>query len=488
MLELIEGLAVFNVELFLVLASLGLLLVGAFQKNDNVVLYLSVAAIGFACFLNFVHFSDQMYAFSNMLESNFFIQFGKMLILISSLFVLLIATNETQKFELPILVLLSTSGMLILTSAYNFITLYLGLELMSLPLYILAAFNRNDSRSTEAGLKYFILGAIASGVFLMGTSLIYGFTGAINFGNVYDYYLNLTEGESVSMPLGFLVGMVFVVTAFCFKISAVPFHMWTPDVYQGSPTLITMFFASAPKVAGFIILIKILTNPFADLYVQWQQVVLFASIASMLVGSLGAIMQVNFKRLLAYSSIGHVGFALGGLATAEPYGVQGILIYLAIYITMTIGTFGAIIMLKKGEKNIVNIEDFAGLSKSCPNIAICITIFMMSMAGIPPLAGFFAKYFILVPLMKAEMYATAVIFVIASVISAFYYLNIVKVIYFDAEDKKASVHANLAFKFVVLICVLFNIVFLTMPSYLVNITQIASMSLVHEDSKADVTQ
>ncbi|MFN8832807.1 MAG: NADH-quinone oxidoreductase subunit N, partial [Alphaproteobacteria bacterium] len=240
MLELIEGLAVFNVELFLVLASLGLLLVGAFQKNDNVVLYLSVAAIGFACFLNFVHFSDQMYAFSNMLESNFFIQFGKMLILISSLFVLLIATNETQKFELPILVLLSTSGMLILTSAYNFITLYLGLELMSLPLYILAAFNRNDSRSTEAGLKYFILGAIASGVFLMGTSLIYGFTGAINFGNVYDYYLNLTEGESVSMPLGFLVGMVFVVTAFCFKISAVPFHMWTPDVYQGSPTLITM--------------------------------------------------------------------------------------------------------------------------------------------------------------------------------------------------------------------------------------------------------
>ncbi|MFN8833262.1 MAG: NADH-quinone oxidoreductase subunit N, partial [Alphaproteobacteria bacterium] len=237
-----------------------------------------------------------------------------------------------------------------------------------------------------------------------------------------------------------------------------------------------------------IILIKILTNPFADLYVQWQQVVLFASIASMLVGSLGAIMQVNFKRLLAYSSIGHVGFALAGLSTAEPYGVQGVLIYLAIYITMTIGTFGAIIMLKKGEKNIVNIEDFAGLSKSCPNIAICITIFMMSMAGIPPLAGFFAKYFILVPLMKAEMYATAVIFVIASVISAFYYLNIVKVIYFDAEDKKASVHANLAFKFVVLICVLFNIVFLTMPSYLVNITQIASMSLVHEDSKADVTQ
>ena len=472
MLELIEGIYIFNVEFFIIVAALGLLLVGAFQKSSNVVLYLAITVLAVACFLNFTNFSFQAYAFSNMLESNFFIQFGKMLILISALFVLLIATNDKQSFELPILILLATSGMMILTSAFNFITVYLGLELMSLPLYILAAFNKNDSRSTEAGLKYFVLGAIASGIFLMGVSLIYMFTGSINFADIY----NMEQNESV----GYLIGMVFVVAAFCFKISAVPFHMWAPDVYQGSPTLVTMFFASAPKVAGFIILIKILMSPFSVLYPQWQQVILVASIASMAVGSLGAIMQTNFKRLLAYSSIGHVGFALAGLATADPYGVQGVLIYLAIYITMTIGVFGSIMMMQKGNKNIVNIVDFAGLSKSCPNMAIIITVFMMSMAGIPPLAGFFAKYFVLVPLMKAEMYITSVIFVIASVISAFYYLNIVKVMYFDAEDKKATVYANWAFKFVVLVCVLFNVAFLAMPSYLVNITQVASISLIKE--------
>lgn len=478
MFEVMENLMLFFAEGVLVLSALFLLLIGAFRKNFDVILYGAILAMCVALFLVVSLSPEQSYGFNKMLETNGFVQYSKVLILISSIMILLIATSSKVSLELPILILLSTSGMMILVSAFNLMTLYLGLELMSLPLYILAAFNRDNSKSTEAGMKYFIMGAVASGLFLMGTTLVYGFTGSINFTAVYDYYLNISaDGDSVAMPIGFLVGLVFIIAAFAFKISAVPFHMWTPDVYEGAPTLFTAFFASAPKVAGFAILVKVLMDPFAELYIQWQQIILFVSIASMLVGSLGAIMQKNFKRLLAYSSIGHVGFALAGLVTAEIEGVKGVLIYLSIYLTMTVGAFGIIMLLRKDGKSITKIADFAGLAKSCPNAALAMTVFVMSMAGIPPLAGFFAKYFILLPLMRAEMYITAVVFVISSVIAAFYYLNIVKLMYFDSHEGQTKASGNLAFRFVICICVLFNVGFLLSPTSIIVLAEKASGAL-----------
>ncbi|MDF3048087.1 MAG: nuoN [Candidatus Midichloriaceae bacterium] len=472
-----ESLSLFLPEVIMVLGAISVLMLGAFDWNRFAPIFAIAITITVAFFTIKASQVDAK-AFSGMMQLNAFVGYGKMLIVLASAFVLLLTLHEKRKFELPVLIMLSTAGMMFLVSANSLLTLYISLELMSLPSYIMAAFDRDRSKSTEAGMKYFILGSIASGLFLLGTTFVYGFTGAVGFDGIYDYYVTISsDAESTAMPIGFLIGLVFIIVAISFKISAAPFHMWTPDVYQGAPTIITTFFASAPKVAGFIILIKLLLDPFSELYVQWQQIALAISIASMFVGALGAIMQNNFKRLLAYSSIGHVGFMLAGVVTAENEGVQGVLVYLAIYLTMTLATFACLLLLKKDGKLIEDIYDLAGLAKSHPSVALGLAALMLSMAGIPPLAGFFAKFYVLIPLIKTEMYSLAVTFVIASVISAFYYLKIIKIAYFDVQNKKLELTASPIIKSTMFLGVAFNVLYILAPAWLITAAEAASLVL-----------
>ena len=334
-----------------------------------------------------------------------------------------LAAEGQEKFEFPILILLSTTGMMMLISAADLIALYLGLELMSLALYVVAASNRDSVASTEAGLKYFVLGALSSGMLLYGASLIYGFTGTVNFTGIAQ-----AAGQG---GLGLTFGLVFLFAGFCFKVSAVPFHMWTPDVYEGAPTPVTAFFASAPKIAAMAIFVRAPITAFPEITPQWQQIVTFVAIASVTLGSFAAIGQRNIKRLMAYSSIGHMGFALVGLAAGTPEGVQGVVIYMAIYLAMTLGTFACILTMRRDGRMVEEISDLAGLARTNPALAFFLGVLLFSLAGIPPLAGFFAKYFVFLAAIKAGLYVLAVIGVLASVVGAYYYLAIVKVMYFD---------------------------------------------------------
>ena len=336
--------------------------------------------------------------------------------------------EKQQKFEYGVLFLLSTLGMLLLISANDLIALYLGLEMMSLPLYVVAASNRDNIRSTEAGLKYFVLGALSSGMLLYGASLIYGFTGTINFAGI-------AKATGQGAEIGLIFGLVFMFVGFCFKISAVPFHMWTPDVYEGAPTPVTAFFAAAPKVAGIAIFVRATMVAFPGIAHEWQQIVVFVSIASMALGAFAAIGQRNIKRLMAYSSIGHMGFALVGLAAGTPEGVQGVLIYMSIYVAMTLGVFAAILAMRRDGKFVESIGDLAGLARTHPTMAFFLAMLLFSLAGIPPLAGFFAKFYVFLAAIKAGLYVLAVIGVLSSVVGAFYYLTIVKIMYFDEPVK-----------------------------------------------------
>jgi len=336
--------------------------------------------------------------------------------------------EKQQKFEYGVLFLLSTLGMLLLISANDLIALYLGLEMMSLPLYVVAASNRDNVRSTEAGLKYFVLGALSSGMLLYGASLIYGFTGTVNFASI-------AKATGQGTNLGLIFGLVFMFVGFCFKISAVPFHMWTPDVYEGAPTPVTAFFAAAPKVAGIAIFVRATVVAFPGITHEWQQIVVFVSIASMVLGAFAAIGQRNIKRLMAYSSIGHMGFALVGLAAATPEGVQGVLVYMSIYVAMTLGTFAVILSMRRDGMYVENISDLAGLARTHPTMAFFLAMLLFSLAGIPPLAGFFAKFYVFLAAIKAGLYTLAVIGVLSSVVGAYYYLNIVKIMYFDEPVK-----------------------------------------------------
>jgi NADH-quinone oxidoreductase subunit N len=336
--------------------------------------------------------------------------------------------EKQQKFEYGVLFLLSTLGMLLLISANDLIALYLGLEMMSLPLYVVAASNRGNVRSTEAGLKYFVLGALSSGMLLYGASLIYGFTGTVNFAGI-------AKATGQGTNLGLIFGLVFMFVGFCFKISAVPFHMWTPDVYEGAPTPVTAFFAAAPKVAGIAIFVRATVVAFPGITHEWQQIVVFVSIASMVLGAFAAIGQRNIKRLMAYSSIGHMGFALVGLAAATPEGVQGVLVYMSIYVAMTLGTFAVILSMRRDGMYVENISDLAGLARTHPTMAFFLAMLLFSLAGIPPLAGFFAKFYVFLAAIKTGLYTLAVIGVLSSVVGAYYYLNIVKIMYFDEPVK-----------------------------------------------------
>jgi NADH-quinone oxidoreductase subunit N len=373
-----------------------------------------------------------------------------------------------QRFEYSVLILLSTLGMLMLISAADLIALYLGLELMSLPLYVIAASHRNTLRSTEAGLKYFVLGALSSGMLLYGASLIYGFTGTVNFAAIAQ-----AAGQG---GVGLIFGIVFLFAGFCFKVSAVPFHMWTPDVYEGAPTPVTAFFAAAPKVAGIAMFVRAAVMAFPGITSQWQQIVVFVAIASMALGSFAAIGQRNFKRLMAYSSIGHMGFALVGLAAGTSEGVQGVLVYIAIYVTMTLGVFAVILSMRRSTGMVETIDQLAGLARTQPTMAFFLAMLLFSMAGVPPLAGFFAKFYVFLAAIKAGLYALAVIGVVTSVIGAYYYLAIVKIMYFDEPVEKFE-QMPYELRVVLAICGLFNIFFFVYPAPLVGIASAAAHSL-----------
>ena len=375
--------------------------------------------------------------------------------------------QSRRMFEFAILVMLSTVGMMVLISAGDLIMLYLGLELMSLALYVVAASNRDNVKSTEAGLKYFVLGALASGMLLYGASLIYGFTGTVSWG---------IAAAAKTGSVGIVFGLVFLLAGLCFKVSAVPFHMWTPDVYEGAPTPVTAFFASAPKVAAMAVFTRVVLTAFSGVASEWQQIVVFVAIASMALGSFGAIGQRNIKRMMAYSSIGHMGFALVGLAAGTVEGAQGVVLYITIYAAMTFGAFTVILAMNRNGQPLEQISDFAGLSRTNPLLAFFFAMLLFSLAGIPPLAGFFAKFYVFTAAIKAGLFTLSVIGVITSVIGAFYYLNVIKVMYFD-EQAEATDAVRVELRTVVAVTALFNMLFFAYPGPLVSAATTAAKSL-----------
>jgi NADH-quinone oxidoreductase subunit N len=417
-------------ELILVVGAMALLMIGAW-RGDRVTAGLSGLAVMLlvvAGVLIATMGGDKIVAFGGSFVVDPFARFLKLLVLVGSVGAILLSVEfrrdlDRRRFEYPILILLATAGMLLLISAGDLIALYLGFETMSLALYVLAAIDRDSARATEAGLKYFVLGALSSGMLLYGASLIYGFAGTVSFTGIAT--------AATAGGIGLIFGLVFLFAGLCFKVSAVPFHMWTPDVYQGAPTPVTAFFAAAPKVAAIAIFMRVSITAFPAITTQWQQIIVFVSIASMALGSFAAIGQRNIKRLMAYSSIGHMGFALVGLAAGTAQGIQGVLVYMAIYVTMTLGTFACIIAMRRKGKAVEDLTDLAGLARTKPMMAFFFAMLMFSMAGVPPLAGFFAKFYVFLAAVQAGLFTLAVLGVITSVVGAYYYLLIVKIMYFD---------------------------------------------------------
>ena len=417
-------------EIVLAAGALVLVLIGAIRGERSVGLItgLALALIILVGALVFVR-TGKAVTFNGSFVQDDFARFMKIAALVGSGVALVMSIDfwrgeRVDRFEYAILIVLSTLGMMMMISAGDLIALYLGLELMSLALYVVAAIHRDNVRATEAGLKYFVLGALSSGMLLYGASLIYGFTGSVSFGGIATA---LKDHSST----GVIFGLVFVMAGLCFKISAVPFHMWTPDVYEGAPTPVTAFFAAAPKMAAMALAVRVVITAFPGILTQWQQIIVFVSIASMGLGAFAAIGQRNIKRLMAYSSIGHMGFALVGLAAGTTEGVQGVAIYMAIYLVMTLGSFAVILAMKRRDVYVENIDDLAGLGRTAPATAFVFAMLMFSLAGIPPLAGFFAKWYVFAAAVHANLYTLAVIGVLTSVVSTFYYLRIVKVMYFD---------------------------------------------------------
>ena len=416
-------------EVFLTLSIFSILMIGVFIKNSfNLIFNFSslILIITIGIILN--NPNNQEKIFLDSFTRDGFSNFFKIMILISSLFVLnssknYILDNKLGKFEYPIIILLSILGMFFMVSSNDIILFYLGLELQSLSLYILASMDRDNLKSSESGIKYFVLSALSSGLLLYGCSLLYGFTGSTNFDLIAD---QLNKDNT-----GAVFAMVFILVGLAFKVSAVPFHMWTPDVYEGAPTAITSYFAVVPKVAGFAVLIKFMLIPFSNILAEWQTIIIFMSIASMILGSVAAIGQKNIKRLLAYSSIGHIGYALAGVATGVVSGYESAIIYIAIYVIMNIGAFSCLYLLKKDGEYKENISDLSGISKKHPILAISFLLILFSLAGIPPLGGFFAKFYVFTAVLEQQMYTLAIIGLLTTVISAFYYLKIIKTIYFD---------------------------------------------------------
>jgi NADH-quinone oxidoreductase subunit N len=464
-------------ELALALCGLVVLIAGVIPKRDTSYA-INMAVLGALLLAGVLVLAQpEGTAFAGQYVSDAFTKFTKLLVIAGAALGILLALdwNAKQglaKFEYPILLLFSTVGMMIMLSANDLITLYIGLELLSLSLYVVAAFDRDNGRSAEAGLKYFVLGALASGLLLYGSSLVYGFSGTTNFDRIAD-----AIGTAEAVPFGLVVGLVFVLAALAFKVSAVPFHMWTPDVYEGAPTPVTAFFASAPKVAAIGLLTRVAAGPFGDLAGQWQQIIILCSLASMILGALAAIGQTNIKRLMAYSSIGHVGYALMGLAVGSELGVRALLVYMAIYLFTNVGAFAVLIAMRRNGQSLEKVDDLAGLGRTDPAMALAMTLFMFSMAGIPPLAGFFGKYFVIGAAIQGGYVTLAVVGVLASAVSAYYYLRVIKVMYFDAgvgalDARPASLSVVLAGTG------LFTLFFFAFPGIFLSAAQAAVAALV----------
>jgi len=450
-------------QFFLLFSAIILLMLGSFTKKNSakIVVYFSVLTLFLVTFLEILMPWDIHVIFNNSLVENGFSRFAKSIIFMSSAFVIILSSKwliryDEKAFEYPILILFSSLGMSLMISANDLITLYLAIELQSLPLYVMAAFKRDSVESGEAGIKYFVLGALSSSLFLFGSSLIYGFTGSIEFSEISRSI------DILNINSGIVVGVVFILSGLIFKISAVPFHMWTPDVYEGSATPITAFFATAPKMAAMCMLVNILYGPFSGAFESWQQIIIFVSIASMSLGSFVAIRQTNIKRLLAYSSISHMGFALIGLISPlSQLGVQALLIYMLIYIVTNLGVFACIISLEKNEgETISNTDDLSGLSKKYPFISFSMAMLMFSFAGIPPLAGFFGKYLIFRSAIENGLIEIAVFGLIISVVAAFYYIRIIKIMYFDESNIKITMLSSKGLNITNVICTIFIVFFI----------------------------
>lgn len=483
MLETGLDLAIALPEAFLFATGLTLLLIGAFRERqaNSFMLPLVVLALLVAALLLVGSGGEARLAFQGHFIFDRFAVFAKILILLAAAATLMLAPawlgdERVERFEFPLLALFSTLGMLMMVSANSLLALYMALELHSLPLYVMAAFKRDELRATEAGLKYFVLGALASGLLLYGCSLVYGFTGTLRFDVLASTF---GHGDNLApLPIGAIVGLVFIVAGLAFKLAAVPFHMWTPDVYEGAPTPVTAFLTSAPKLAAFALVLRLLFQPFGDFAGDWQQVVVLVAIGSMVLGAFAAIAQSNIKRLMAYSSIGHVGYALIGVAAGTVVGVYAVLVYLSIYLAMTIGTFGCILMMRRQGRYVERIDDLAGLSRSRPLMALALAIFMFSLAGIPPLAGFFGKLYVFLAAVDAGLVWLAVIGVLTSVVGAFYYLRIVKLMYFDEAAEPFDPLPRPGIGLVVGITAVITAGFLLLPGPLLATADAAARALV----------
>ena len=465
------NLAIILPEIFLAISICLLLLVGVFRKKSyKLINFLSILVLAITFFIIFNFDNNSYVVFTNSFLRDNFSNYFKLLLIISSILVIIISQQfiidkNLSRFEYPIIILLSVLGMFFMISSNDLILFYLGIELQSLALYILAAIDRDSIKSTESGVKYFVLSALSSGLLLYGCSLLYGFIGSTNF--------EIISESLTSENTGAIFAMVFILVGLAFKVSAVPFHMWTPDVYEGAPTPITAFFAVVPKVAGFAVLIKFMSVPFKNILNEWQLIIIFISIASMILGAVAAIGQTNIKRLMAYSSIGHMGYALAGIATGTQNGYMSSIIYITIYVIMNIGTFACILALKKDDKYFEDIKDLSGVSNKHSLLSISFLILFFSLAGIPPLAGFFAKLYVFIAVIESKMYFLAIIGLVTTVISAFYYIRIIKIIYFDEKNIELSRIKNLGVSSAILICCFIISTYFMYPSilnrFLVNI-------------------
>ncbi len=467
-------------EMVLAVAAMGLLMFGVFARGNafTACTWGASYALVIAGLLLTAGLGTRVEAFYGQFVVDDFTRYAKLLILVAAGSSLLMArrwmiAEDIQRFEFPVLMLLATVGMMLMVSANDLIALYMGLELQSLALYVMATLHRDNARATEAGLKYFVLGAVASGVMLYGASLVYGFAGTTGFAGIHA----AISGDAAA-PVGVVVGLVFVVCGLAFKISAAPFHMWTPDVYEGAPTPITALFAIAPKVAALALFLRVLMEPFQSLQTDWQQVLIVLSVLSMVVGAFAAIAQENIKRLMAYSSIGHMGYALVGMASGTSEGVRGVLVYLTIYLFMNAGTFAVILAMRQQDRPVEAIKDLAGLGRTQPLMALAMAIFMFSMAGIPPLAGFFAKFYVFMAAVDAGLILLAIIGVLTSVVSAFYYLRIVKVMYFDEPLEGLDPIRCNALRVIMGVSAVVVVFFFLSPALVVDSADVAAASLV----------
>lgn len=464
-------------ELWLALSAMALLMFGVFRGDGSTraVSWLAVLALLIAIALVAMQPAETVATFGGLFVADGFGRFAKVLILLGSAFAIVLSLGynryeRMERFEYPVLILLASTGMMMMVSANDLIALYLGLELQSLSLYVLAAFKRDSGRATEAGLKYFVLGALSSGMLLYGASMIYGFAGSTNFAQI-------AQALGGQASIGLVVGIVFLTAGLAFKVSAVPFHMWTPDVYEGAPTPVTAFFAVAPKVAAMALFVRAILTPFGDIAHEWQQIIIVVSALSMLLGAFAAIAQTNIKRLMAYSSIGHVGYALIGLAAGTEEGVRGILIYLAIYLAMNVGTFACILCMRQKDQMVEGVGDLAGLAKTHPGMALLLAGFMFSLAGVPPLAGFFGKFYIFMSAINAGLYVLAVIGVLSSVVGAYYYLRIVKIMYFDEVSEPLAKPVRGELGAVMTLTGLFTMLFFIWPAPLLSMAGTAAKAL-----------